>query len=436
MSRNCNRIGWSIVIIGIGGSLLLGAGGDSEKKSNPRQNKRIEAKKMEQFYSQSTNLFNPSLLAQYRQMATGLIWEFDSPTPRRAANVFYDLYHSTGSPVYLKRAISILLAYREYKLAEKWSKGVWDREILKLHLLTLIFQKKFREAEELNKVMDPSTFYSVLLNYLGSNGKWDSFTNYSWRFYRESNGSEESLKYLITGLLHIQKVGIAQQILEGFLNQHPHNLYALSRLEVIYRELYETNKLLNLYRNHPTPSNLVKGARLLMEAGKYRELKKWIKNYRLPTIWKLKLAFREKRWQNGWKIIQQAEKNGTPKHGEEWYFYHSFFKYKLHPNRQLLKKIAKLEVVHQKRELGIAVAEELIKLGFLKEGEEVVATLLTETGQFDWGLGLMGLIRLKEGRCEDATSLVEGIVTTDPDLLKIVEQVERCKNGNNFAKNP
>jgi len=380
----------------------------------------------------------PESRNQYRLLAEGLLLEFNSPNPIKAAKVYYNLYRSTHSLPYLEKGVRLLLASREYKLAEEWSRGIWEPTILKLHIEALLFQDKFEEAERFKGVIGPLQFYPLLLSYLGSRGEWERFTFYSRKFYRET-GSEVGLRYLITGLIETDQIGEAQELLEQFLKTHPHNLFALTRLEQIYRDLMEEEKLLQLYRHHPTPSNVIKGVKLLLKEGRFAEARRWIELYKLPLIWQIRLAFEEGKWKKGLKLVEEGERAGIPHHGEEWEFYKLFFRYKLTHSPALLKKLAQMGVVESRREFGVPITIELIKQGALRQGEEVVGSLLMETGQFDWGKALMGWIKMKEGECEEARYYVQDIYNPDdPKLSALVEKIKKCgkERSGDIAKNP
>ncbi|MRJ06780.1 MAG: hypothetical protein C6I01_04600 [Epsilonproteobacteria bacterium] len=350
-----------------------------------------------------------------------------------AVKLYNKLYNLSGDEEFLGKEVDLLIYRGEYKKAIELAKKGKSLELKKKLFKALVFADRLKEAEKLKNVVGKEYFYHLIISHLGGLNQTEKLKKYAYLHYLDTH-SQEALKILVTTLWKLGEAEEAVTILKKHLAKYPNSKVAINLLGQIYRDLEAEDELIKLYTKYPTPQRLEMVAQYLWERGKYKKLEKWVKERKLPEIWKLRLYFVEGRLKDGYQIAQHLIGEGV-----ELQFYKSYFAYRLKkensPNREeeLRELVATACQWGDRRGLELLLPY-LVSQREFKLGEEVALTGLEAWEEDPYFLTYLGVIHSREGKCSDAVKEVNQVITTDQNLNRLIKEVkERCVND--IAKN-
>ena len=362
----------------------------------------------------------------------------DSGDYADAAKVYLFLYKKTDKIVYFRRYLDDLFELKKYnqviKEANNFLKQHWDDEVFKIKIFALLEENKLNEAKNalLKNFNKKNTFFYSMMSYiLTKQGKYLEALEYAKSNYA-LNPTKQNLLNLVDILIKNKKYTEAIAYLNTYLKEHRCDYEVCLKLAHIYKELYDYNRLANIYvkLGRFNKKFYLLALNYYMNIGEYQKAINLIKKYNLDEEYLMYIYEQIGKYK---KAALVAMNLYLKTKNIKYFLKYTIYIYKADKSKKTINEVIKnLKFISKKINspfvynfLGYLLIDKNINP---KEGIKYVQKALKlEPDNIEYIDSLAwGYYKLKQ--CKIAWKIIKNIHTDDETILYHKKLIKRCLN--------
>ena len=372
---------------------------------------------------------------------------------KAALNIYKFLYEKTKKNEYYAKYLEMLLDLRKFsevvKKADKFLSKNWSDEVFKLKIYALLNLNRLEEArkELLTKFNKKNEFFYSMMSYiLMKEGHFEEALIYSKSNYA-LNPTVNNLVNLADNLIKLKKYNEALAYLQTYLKENGCNYRVCLKLAEVYKTLYETDNLANIYEKLGIYDRkfYILALNLYLENREFKKAENLIKKYNLGDEYLLFVYEGEKEYKKAALLSLYLY---TKTKDIRYLIKYTEYCYEACKDKESVKDIAnKLKFILKRVKnaylynfLGYILIDNDIDV---KKGIKYIQKALEfEPDKIEYIDSLAwGYYKLK--KCKEAWEIIKSIDSKDEEILKHKKLIKRClddfrennsKNKRGFSK--
>jgi len=372
---------------------------------------------------------------------------------KAALNIYKFLYEKTKKSEYYAKYLEMLLDLRKFsevvKKADKFLSKNWSDEVFKLKIYALLNLNRLEEArkELLTKFNKKNEFFYSMMSYiLMKKAKFEEALIYSKSNYA-LNPTVNNLVNLADNLIKLKKYNEALAYLQTYLKENGCNYRVCLKLAEIYKTLYETDNLANIYEKLGIYDRkfYILALNLYLENREFKKAENLIKKYNLGDEYLLFVYEGEKEYKKAALLSLYLY---TKTEDIKYLIKYTEYCYEACKDKESVKDIAnKLKFILKRVKnaylynfLGYILIDNDIDvkkgIKYIQKALELAPDKIEYIDSLAWGY-------YKLGKCKEAWEIINSIDSKDEEILKHKKLIKRClddfrennsKNKRGFSK--